>query len=802
MMEMTEKKRVLIVYDEPVARESLGDWLSASGYEVATATDNKKAMELVRQDNFGVGILDIRFPGQDGMEILTKARQEHPDLKWVVITAEPTGEAAIEAMRLGAVEFLPRPFNPEQLEELVGRALGSGKTGVAKVSPEAGEVTKAEKKAITSVLEEKRVFPPPEDFQQKAAIRSLAEYKVLYDWSIKDPEGFWSDVANQLDWYKKWDKFLEYDFKDKPEVRYFVGGKINVSYNCIDRHLKTWRKNKAAIIWQGEPEGEVRSFTYQQLHYEVSKFANVLKKLGIKKGDTVSIYLPMIPELPIAMLACARIGAIHSVVFGGFSAESLRDRIIDCGSRLLITADGYYRSGRTVKSKDSADVAVDACPKVTDVVVVKRLGIDVNMKAGRDHWWHEEMAAEDVTANCEPEAMEADSPLFILYTSGSTGRPKGVLHTQGGYLAHCYQSMKWTFDIKDEDTYWCTADIGWITGHSYIVYGPLVNGATTLMFEGVPTYPKPDRFWQIVEKFKVNIFYTAPTAIRSLMREGEDWPRKHDLSSLRLLGTVGEPINPEVWMWYHRVIGGEKCPIVDTWWQTETGGILITPLPGAVATKPGSATLPFPGVDPVIVREDGTEVGINEGGFLCIRRPWPGMMRTVFGDPQRFKEVYFTRFPGMYCTGDGARRDEDGYFWLLGRIDDVIKVSGHRLGTAEIESALVSHPGVAEAAVVPVPHEIKGEGIYAFVTLKAGVARRPELEKELKDHVRKTIGPIATPDTIQFADGLPKTRSGKIMRRILVKIAAGDSHDLGDITTLADPSVVETLVKSKVSCVQ
>jgi acetyl-CoA synthetase len=802
MMKMTEKKRVLIVYDEPVARESLGDWLSASGYEVATATDNKKAMELVRQDNFGVGILDIRFPGQDGMEILTKARQEHPDLKWVVITAEPTGEAAIEAMRLGAVEFLPRPFNPEQLEELVGRALGSGKTGVAKVSPEAGEVTKAEKKAITSVLEEKRVFPPPEDFQQKAAIRSLAEYKVLYDWSIKDPEGFWSDVANQLDWYKKWDKFLEYDFKDKPEVRYFVGGKINVSYNCIDRHLKTWRKNKAAIIWQGEPEGEVRSFTYQQLHYEVSKFANVLKKLGIKKGDTVSIYLPMIPELPIAMLACARIGAIHSVVFGGFSAESLRDRIIDCGSRLLITADGYYRSGRTVKSKDSADVAVDACPKVTDVVVVKRLGIDVNMKAGRDHWWHEEMAAEDVTANCEPEAMEADSPLFILYTSGSTGRPKGVLHTQGGYLAHCYQSMKWTFDIKDEDTYWCTADIGWITGHSYIVYGPLVNGATTLMFEGVPTYPKPDRFWQIVEKFKVNIFYTAPTAIRSLMREGEDWPRKHDLSSLRLLGTVGEPINPEVWMWYHRVIGGEKCPIVDTWWQTETGGILITPLPGAVATKPGSATLPFPGVDPVIVREDGTEVGINEGGFLCIRRPWPGMMRTVFGDPQRFKEVYFTRFPGMYCTGDGARRDEDGYFWLLGRIDDVIKVSGHRLGTAEIESALVSHPGVAEAAVVPVPHEIKGEGIYAFVTLKAGVARRPELEKELKDHVRKTIGPIATPDKIQFADGLPKTRSGKIMRRILVKIAAGDGHDLGDITTLADPSVVETLVKSKVSCVQ
>ncbi len=651
--------------------------------------------------------------------------------------------------------------------------------------------------AITSMMEENRVFPPPKEFSKNAAVKSMAEYKALYDESIKNPDKFWGKMAEELDWFKKWDKYEIADFKDKPEVRHFVGGKINVAYNCLDRHLKTARKNKAALIWQGEPDGDVRTFTYQQLHYEVCKFANVLKKLGIKKGDTVSIYLPMIPELAISMLACVRIGAIHSVVFGGFSAEALRDRILDCKSKLLVTADGYWRSGKQIQSKAGADNAVAACPTIKNVIIVKRLGIDINVQAGRDLWWHEAMAAPDITANCEAEQMDADEPLFILYTSGSTGKPKGVLHTSAGYLLHCYLSMKWIFDIKDEDVYMCTADVGWITGHSYIVYGPLSAGATSLMYESVPTYPASDRFWQIVEKFRVNVFYTAPTVIRALMRDGEELPNKRDLSSLRLLGSVGEPINPEAWMWYYRVIGKEKCPIVDTWWQTETGGILITPLPGAMPIKPGSASLPFPGVEPVILSEDGKPLGANEGGWLCIKKPWPGMMRTIWGDAARFKETYFTKFPGYYCTGDGARQDKDGYYWLMGRIDDVIKVSGHRIGTAEVESALVSHPKVAESAVVPMPHSLKGEGIYAYVTLKTGEKPSPELEAELKAHVRKVIGPIATPDVIQFADGLPKTRSGKIMRRILVKIAAGSTDDLGDTSTLADPSVVQTLLAGK-----
>jgi acetyl-CoA synthetase len=651
--------------------------------------------------------------------------------------------------------------------------------------------------AISSMMEENRVFPVPPEFAKKAAVKSMAEYKALYNKSLKNPDQFWGKMAEELDWYKKWDKYEVADFKDNPEVRHFVGGKINVSYNCLDRHLKNARKNKAALIWQGEPDGDVRTFTYQELHYEVCKFANVLKNMGIKKGDTVSIYLPMIPELAIAMLACARIGAIHSVVFGGFSAEALRDRILDCKSKLLITADGYWRNGKQIKSKDGADSTVAVCPTIKNAIIVKRLGIEINMQAGRDFWWHELMNAPDLSGKCEPEQMDADEPLFVLYTSGSTGKPKGVLHTQAGYLLHCYLSMKWIFDIKDEDTFWCTADVGWITGHSYIVYGPLSAGATSLMFESVPTYPAADRFWQIVEKFKVNIFYTAPTVIRALMREGEELPNKHDLSSLRLLGSVGEPINPEAWMWYYRVIGKNKCPIVDTWWQTETGGILITPLPGAMAIKPGSASLPFPGVEPIILNENGTLVGPNEGGWLCIKKPWPGMMRTIWGDAARFKETYFTKFPGYYCTGDGARQDKDGYYWLMGRIDDVIKVSGHRIGTAEVESALVSHPKVAESAVVPMPHSLKGEGIYAYVTLKMGEKPSPELEAELKAHVRKSIGPIATPDVIQFADGLPKTRSGKIMRRILVKIAAGNTDNLGDTSTLADPSVVQTLLAGK-----
>ena len=652
-----------------------------------------------------------------------------------------------------------------------------------------------EEKGIVSLMGEKRVFPPPKKLSKKAYIKSLDQYKEIYQRSIDDPEGFWGELAEQLDWYKKWDKVLVEDFKEAKH-EWFVGGKLNVSYNCLDRHLKTWRKNKAALIWEGDI-GDTKTLTYQELYYEVCKFANVLKKLGIKKGDRVSIYLPMIVELPIAMLACARIGAIHSIVFGGFSAEALRDRILDCESKALICADGYYRSGRVIRSKDNADSALESCPDVKTVIVAKRANVGVKMQAGRDHWWENEMAAEDIQTTCEPEVMDAEDPLFILYTSGSTGKPKGVLHTQAGYLLYCYQTFKWVFDVKEEDTWWCTADIGWITGHSYIVYGPLAFGATSLMFEGVPTYPHPDRFWDIVEKYQVNIFYTAPTALRAIMRDGDEWPDKHDLSSLRILGTVGEPINPEAWMWYYNVIGKGKCPIVDTWWQTETGGILITPLPGAVPVKPGSATLPFPGIEPAIIKDDGSPAKVNEGGYLIIKKPWPGLMRRVYGDPERFKNTYFVQYPGVYTTGDGARQDEDGYYWLMGRIDDVINVSGHRMGTAEVESALVSHEAVAEAAVVGVPHEIKGQGIYAFVTLKVSVEKSDELKKELVAHVRKEIGPIAAPDKIQFADALPKTRSGKIMRRILTKIGAGDVSNLGDTSTLADPSVVNTLVQQR-----
>jgi acetyl-CoA synthetase len=796
-LKQKSSQAVLIVDDEPIVRDSLRDWLTSNGYHVVTSTSGEEALGKIKEQDFQLIILGIRLKRGNGIDLLEEAKAHNPNVKAIIITAYPSVETIEKATKLGAVNYLTKPFELDDLDKSLQEILGKKEATKEPAKAPAEKAKEAREKAIISMMEEKRVFTSPEDFREKAAISSFRSYKAIYNWSVTDPEGFWGEMAEQLDWYRKWDRFVEYDFKDKPEVRFFIGGKINVSYNCLDRHLRTWHKNRAAIIWQGEPDEEVKIYTYQQLHYQVCKFANVLKKLGVKKGDIVSIYLPMIPELPIAMLACARIGAIHSVVFGGFSAESLRDRILDCDSKVLITADGYYRSGKIVRGKDGADTALQSCPNVKTAIVVKRLGIDINMKEGRDHWWHEEMSVEDIEPYCEPEIMDADAPLFILYTSGSTGKPKGVLHTQGGYLLHTFQTMKWIFDIKDNDTFWCTADIGWITGHSYIVYGPLSVGATTVMFEGVPTYPKPDRFWQIVEKFKVDVFYTAPTAIRALMREGEEWPRQHDLSSLRLLGSVGEPINPEAWMWYHRVIGREMCPIVDTWWQTETGGILITPLPGAIPTKPGSATLPFPGVEPIILREDGSEAGVNEGGYLCIRRPWPGMMRTVWGDPQRFKETYFTRFPGYYFTSDGARRDEDGYYWLMGRIDDVIKVSGHRLGTAEIESALVSHHKVAEAAVVSIPHEIKGEGIYAYVTLKSGVERSEALEKELREHVRKTIGPIATPDKIQFADALPKTRSGKIMRRILVKIAAGNIENLGDTTTLADPSVVETLIKDR-----
>ena len=646
-------------------------------------------------------------------------------------------------------------------------------------------------------MAEKRTFPPAKEFSEKAHIKSMAEYEKLYKKSVEDPEGFWAEMAEkQLTWYKKWDKVSEWDF-NKPEIKWFVGGKLNASYNCLDRFLNTPKKNKAALIWEAD-DGEYKTYTYQQLYHEVNRFANVLKKHGIKKGDRVTIYLPMIPELPISMLACARIGAIHSVVFGGFSATALRDRIQDCKSNMVVTADKGLRGGRYVPLKANVDHALQECPTVEKVIVVKRAGA-VDMEPQRDYWWHDEMHDPELKNYCEPEQMDAEDPLFILYTSGSTGKPKGVLHTTGGYLLYTNLTFQWIFDYRDEDVHFCTADIGWVTGHSYILYGPLSSGATSLMFEGIPTYPDASRFWKIVDKFQVNIFYTAPTAIRALMREGPDWVNKQDLSSLRVLGTVGEPINPEAWMWYHTHVGKTKLPIVDTWWQTETGGILITPLPGAMTTKPGSASRPFPGVVPKIIKEDGSPAGANEGGYLVIDKPWPGMLRGTYGDPEnkRIKEVYFTRFPGKYFTGDGARVDEDGDFWLMGRIDDVINVSGHRIGTAEIESALVSHEAVAEAATVGFPHDIKGEGIYVYVTLKEGFDPTPELKKILVGHVRQVIGPIATPDKIQFAPGLPKTRSGKIMRRILRKIAHGDTENLGDTSTLADPSVVNEILKGK-----
>ena len=651
--------------------------------------------------------------------------------------------------------------------------------------------------SIDVLLAEKRTFPPSSEFSKKAHIKDLSEYEKIYNKSVEDPDGFWAEMAEkQLSWFKKWDKVCEWDF-EKPEIKWFIGGKLNASYNCLDRFLDTPTRNKAAIIWEAD-DGTYKTYTYQQLSYEVNRFANVLKKHGIKKGDRVTIYLPMIPELVISMLACARIGAIHSIVFGGFSAQALRDRIQDCQANLVVTADNGVRGGRFVPLKANADQALEECPTVKKVIVVQRAG-SVDMEPQRDFWWHDEINASDIKEYCEPEQMDAEDPLFILYTSGSTGKPKGVLHTTGGYLLYTNMTFKWIFDYHDEDIHFCTADIGWVTGHSYIVYGPLSAGATSLMFEGIPTYPDPGRFWQIVDKHKVNILYTAPTVIRALMREGPDWIHKYDLSSLRLLGSVGEPINPEAWMWYHTHVGREKLPIVDTWWQTETGGILITPLPGAMTTKPGSASRPFPGVVPKILKEDGTPAKVNEGGYLVIERPWPGMLRGTYGDPEnkRIKEVYFSRFIGKYLSGDGARLDEDGDYWLMGRIDDVINISGHRIGTAEIESALVSHETVAEAAVVGYPHDIKGEGIYVYVTLKEGIDPSPELTKKLVGHVRQVIGPIASPDKMQFAPGLPKTRSGKIMRRILRKIAHGETEDLGDTSTLADPSVVNEILKGK-----
>ena len=636
---------------------------------------------------------------------------------------------------------------------------------------------------IDALLQEERIFPPPADFVAKANLSD----PDIYAKAAADPEGFWAGLAEELDWFQKWDTVL--DWSDAPFAKWFIGGKLNVSYNCIDRHVKNGRRNKAAIVWEGEP-GDWKVYTYGDLLREVCQFANGLKSLGVQKGDRVTIYLPMTPELPIAMLACARIGAPHSVVFGGFSAESLRDRINDSESKILITADGGYRRGGIVPLKQNADDSLDGSPSIEKVVVLRRTGsADDKMVDGRDIWWHDLMEGQPMT--CEPEPMDSEDMLFLLYTSGTTGKPKGIVHTSGGYLLGVQATAKWIFDLKEDDVYWCTADIGWVTGHSYIVYGPLANGATTVMYEGSPDYPDRDRFWAVVAKYGVSILYTAPTAIRTFMRWGESYPQKHDMSTLRLMGTVGEPINPEAWVWYWQHIGGGRCPVVDTWWQTETGSIMIAPIPGLTTLKPGSATKAFPGIEAEILDGDGNPVGPGSGGYLVVKRPWPSMLRTVYGDPDRFIDTYWSRYDGIYFTADGARMDEDGYFWLLGRVDDVINVSGHRIGTMEVESALVDNHKVAEAACIGKDHAVKGQAVVAFVTLKDGVDMSDDVITELKAHVAGKIGAMARPDDIHFAAELPKTRSGKIMRRLLRDVAEGRA--LGDTTTLADPTVVDSL---------
>ena len=633
---------------------------------------------------------------------------------------------------------------------------------------------------IETLLHEQRTFPPPDAFRRRAHVKDAG----VYERARADREGYWAEWARQLEWIRPWDRVLEWQ---PPHAKWFVGGKLNVSANCLDRHVRGAKRDKVALHWEGEP-GDIRRITYGELHAEVNRCANALKQLGVARGDRVAIYMPMVPEVAVAMLACARIGAPHTVVFGGFSAESLRDRITDAQAKVLVTADGGYRRGTVVPLKQNADEAVKDCPSIKRVIVLKRVGNDIPMTAGRDVWWHD--VVPQAAAQCEPEAMDAEDPLYILYTSGTTGKPKGILHTTGGYLTQAYATTKWVFDLTDDDVFWCTADVGWVTGHSYVVYGPLALGVTQVMYEGAPDHPVRDRFWDICQRHGVTVFYTAPTAIRAFMKWGTDLPAKHDLSRLRLLGSVGEPINPEAWMWYHEHIGGKRCPIVDTWWQTETGGIMITPLPGVTITKPGSGTIPFPGIDADLLDGEGKRVEVG-GGYLAITSPWPGMARTIWGDDERYRNVYWSKWKNLYFPGDGAKRDEDGYFWILGRVDDVLNVAGHRIGTMEVESALVDHPAVAEAAVVGRTHELKGQALAAFVTLKEGKKPDDKLREELKAHVAKKIGALARPDDILFTADLPKTRSGKIMRRLLKDIAEG--RTLGDTTTLADPAVVDRL---------
>lgn len=640
--------------------------------------------------------------------------------------------------------------------------------------------------SLDSNLREDRLFPPPESFAQKAHVKSLAEYEKLYERSVTDPEGFWAEVAAELPWFSRWNKVIE---GEVPWVKWFSGGKLNLCYNCVDQHLEKGRRDKVAILWEGEP-GEVRKLTFRDLHDQVQRFANALKQLGVKKGDRVAIYMGMTPELAIAVLACARIGAVHSVIFGGFATNAIVDRVNDAAATAILTQDTGFRRGSQVPLKATVDEALPSCPTIQNVVVVRRSGSPVTMQTGRDHWWHE--LVEAAAPDCPAEQMDAEDPLYILYTSGTTGKPKGLVHTTGGYAVGTYLTSKLVFDLREDDIFWCTADIGWVTGHSYVLYGALQNGVTTVMYEGAPTFPDAHRFWKLIDEHKVTIFYTAPTAIRAFIKLGDEFPRAHRLDSLRLLGTVGEPINPEAWMWYREVVGRNRCPIVDTWWQTETGSIMLAPLPGAIATKPGSATKPFPGIIPEVVTKEGDPVPAGQGGLLVIRKPWPAMARTIYGDPQRFVDTYWKEIPGSYFTGDGARVDADGYYWLMGRVDDVINVSGHRLGTMEIESALVAHPKVAEAAVVGRPHELKGQAISAFVTLELGHEPNEALKEELRTWVAKEIGALARPEEIRFADTLPKTRSGKIMRRLLRELATHGEFK-GDTTTLEDFSVMAKL---------